>query len=65
MHQLVSAVFVIEREEDGHKFPLQKPVYYVSTVLTHANLDTLITKNSIRCLHGIPEATTLLSRVFD
>ena len=23
-----------EREEDGHKFPLQKPVYYVSTVLT-------------------------------
>ena len=27
-HQVVSAVLVIEREQDGHKFPLQKPVYY-------------------------------------
>ena len=33
-HQVVSAVLIVEREEDGHKFPLQKPVYYVSTVLT-------------------------------
>ena len=33
-HQVVSAVLAVEQEEDGHKFPLQKPVYYVSTVLT-------------------------------
>ena len=33
-HQVVSAVLVVEREMDGHKFPLQRPVYYVSTVLT-------------------------------
>ena len=33
-HQVVSAVLVVERETDGHKFPLQRPVYYVSTVLT-------------------------------
>ena len=33
-HQVVSAVLVIEREEEGHKFPHQKPVYYVSAVLT-------------------------------
>ena len=33
-HQVVSTVLVVEREKDGHKFPLQKPVYYVSTVLT-------------------------------
>ena len=33
-HQVVSAVLVVEREADVHKFPLQKPVYYVSTVLT-------------------------------
>ena len=32
-HQVVSAVLVVEREQDRHKFPLQKPVYYVSTVL--------------------------------
>ena len=25
-HQVVSAVLVVEREEKGHKFPLQKPV---------------------------------------
>ena len=33
-HQVVSAVLVVEREMDGHKFLLQKPVYYVSIVLT-------------------------------
>src|SRR3954470_24713331 len=33
-HQVVSVVLVVERETDGHKFPLQKSVYYVSTVLT-------------------------------
>ena len=32
-HQVVSAVLVVKREVDGYKFPLQKPVYYVSTVL--------------------------------
>ena len=25
-HQVVSAVLVVERETDGHNFPLQKPV---------------------------------------
>ena len=33
-HQVVSTVLVVERETEGHKFPLKKPVYYVSTVLT-------------------------------
>ena len=33
-HQVLSAVLVVEGEEEGHKFPLQKPVYYVSAVLT-------------------------------
>ena len=33
-HQVVSVVLVVERETDEHKFLLQKPVYYVSTVLT-------------------------------
>ena len=33
-HQVVSAVLVVERQADRHKFPLQKPVYYVSIVLT-------------------------------
>ena len=33
-YQVVSAMLIVERETDGHKFPLQKSVYYVSTVLT-------------------------------
>src|SRR4051812_50152025 len=33
-HQVVSAVLVVEWVSDGHKLPLQRPVYYVSTVLT-------------------------------
>ena len=33
-HQVVSAVLIVERKMDEHKFPLQNPVYYVSTVLT-------------------------------
>ena len=33
-HQVVSAVLIVERETEGHKFPLQKPVYYVCSVLT-------------------------------
>ena len=33
-HQVVSVVLVVERGEEGHKFSIQKPVYYVSEVLT-------------------------------
>ena len=33
-HQVVTAVLVVKREEEGHKFPLQKPVYHVLAVLT-------------------------------
>ena len=33
-NQVVSAILVVERGEEGHKFPTQKPVYYVSEVLT-------------------------------
>ena len=33
-HQVVSVVLVVERGEEGHKFPIQKPVYYVLAVIT-------------------------------
>ena len=32
--QVVSAVLVVERDMDGHKLKVQRPVYYVSEVLT-------------------------------
>ena len=33
-HQVVSVVLVVEQNEEGHKFPIKKSVYYVSMVLT-------------------------------
>jgi hypothetical protein len=33
---VVSTVFVAEREEEGHAYPVQRPVYYVSEVLADA-----------------------------
>mgnify|MGYP005843672879 CR=1 FL=1 len=65
-HQVVSAVLIIEREEEGHKFPLQKPVYYVSTVLTPCKITVpALSEDSICGLYGIPQAAALLSRVLD
>jgi hypothetical protein len=32
--QVVSAVIVVERTEEGHALPVQKPIYYVSEVLS-------------------------------
>jgi hypothetical protein len=32
--QVVSAVIVVERMEEGHALPVQRPVYYISNVLS-------------------------------
>jgi hypothetical protein len=32
--QVVSAVIVVERAEEGHALPVQRPVYYISEVLS-------------------------------
>jgi hypothetical protein len=32
--QVVSTVLVAERPEEGHQYPIQRPVYYVSKVLS-------------------------------
>ncbi|TKC13479.1 hypothetical protein FA727_23585 [Robertmurraya kyonggiensis] len=32
--QVVSAVIVVERNEEGHSLPVQRPVYYISEVLS-------------------------------
>ena len=31
---MVSAVIVVERQEEGHVLPVQRPVYYISEVLS-------------------------------
>jgi hypothetical protein len=32
--QVVSTVIVVERTEEGHALPIQRPVYYISEVLS-------------------------------
>ena len=32
--QVVSAVIIVERQEEGHALPVQRPVYYISKVLS-------------------------------
>jgi dsDNA-binding SOS-regulon protein len=36
--QVVSTVLVAERPEDGHQYPVQRPVYYVSEVLSDSKV---------------------------
>jgi hypothetical protein len=36
--QVVSAVLVAERSEEGHQYPVQRPVYYVSEVLSNSKV---------------------------
>jgi hypothetical protein len=36
--QVVSAVFVVERPEEGHQYPIQRPVYYVGEVLSDSKV---------------------------
>jgi hypothetical protein len=37
-NQVVSAVLVAERPEVGHQYPVQRPVYYVSEVLSDSKV---------------------------
>jgi hypothetical protein len=36
--QVVSAVIVVERAEEGHALPIQRPVYYISEVLSDTKI---------------------------
>jgi len=38
--QVVSAVIVVERQEEGHALPVQRPVYYISEVLCETKPNT-------------------------
>jgi hypothetical protein len=33
---VISSAIVVEREEDGHAYPVQQPVYFVSDVLSES-----------------------------
>jgi hypothetical protein len=34
--QVVNTAIVIERQEDGHTYPVQRPVYFVSKALSES-----------------------------
>jgi ribonuclease HI len=36
--QVVSAVLVVERPEEGHPYPVQRPIYYASEVLSNSKI---------------------------
>ena len=33
--QVVSSALVVEREEEGHTFKVQRPVYFISEIIHH------------------------------
>jgi hypothetical protein len=35
---VVSAIIVVERTEEGHTLPVQRPVYYISEVLSETKV---------------------------
>ena len=36
--QVVSAAVVVERQEEGHALPVQRPVYFVSEVMSETKI---------------------------
>jgi hypothetical protein len=51
---VVSTAIVVERQEDGHTYPVQRLVYFVSEVMSKSN-----------ARYHLAEATTLLPGVLD
>jgi hypothetical protein len=61
---VVSTTIIIERQEDGHAYPVQRPVYFISEVLSEGTLPAS-TEASVRGAHHLAKAMTLLPGVLD
>jgi hypothetical protein len=63
---VVSAAIVVERKEEWHVYKVQRPVYYVSEVLTDLkNMIFINTKTTLCPPDYFWQATTLLRRPQD
>jgi hypothetical protein len=63
---VVSTTIVVERQEDGHAYPVQRPVYFVSKVLAESKAQIPASAEATVCsAHHLAEATTLLPGVLD
>jgi ribonuclease HI len=52
---VVNSAIVVERQEDGHAYPVQRPVYFVSEVLSES-------KARYQPVHNLPYAVLITSR---
>ena len=69
--QVVSAALVVEREEEGHAFKVQRPVYFISEVLSDSKTHysqiqkllyaVLITKRKLRHYFKSHPVTVVMS----
>jgi hypothetical protein len=48
--QVVSTVIVVERTEEGHALPVQRPVYYISEFLSDTKTRYLSMRNVVPTL---------------
>jgi hypothetical protein len=58
--QVVSVVIVVERTEEGHTLPVQRPIYYINEVLseTKAQYPQVRSCSTRLCSHGASSSTT-------
>ena len=45
--QVVSAAIVVERQEEGHALPVQRPVYFISKVLSETKICYVLSETKI------------------
>jgi hypothetical protein len=57
---VVSTAIVVERQEDSHTYPVQRPVYFIIEVISESKAEA-----TVRSAHHLAEATTLLLGVLD
>jgi hypothetical protein len=64
--RVVSTAIIVERQEDDHAYPVQRPVYFVSEVLLESKACYQLVKKLLYVeAQHLAEATTLLPQVLD
>ena len=58
---VVSTAIVVEREEPGHAYKVQRPVYYISEVLTESKI-TVVTNFPLQDILRNKDATGRISK---
>jgi hypothetical protein len=59
-HPVLSTVLVVERSEEGKAHGVQRPVYFISKVLSPTAKVSALSKASIQCFHNSSKTTAIL-----